>query len=423
LRVSRAERRVFDGTSDAALHPDLGVFLADLVRPYGFTLRDDLLARGSGHSYGEMGEALLGAVLPTGQPVDLIVLAFAMPDIWPERATASYLSHLCPGDPMAFAICDQGTAAAFTGLRLAREYARTDGCRRALLLIVEQAALHYQPALPHQLVQSHQPVQPHQTVPHHQTASPYQIALPHQAVLPHRLSLPHPPTQPYRPTQPYQPPVAVDIPARHAAVALLCDESGAARLDTVRQHAGVGLAQVATLLSAELADLAAGRTDVTLVIGRDLACLGADTTVVDEVRVAPAGQPSTAVWWELAGGLPTWTAQGRLVLLAEYDQALRYLCVSAIDAGATPQPSQPQPSQPQPGVQGPFSGPNPPGVPTAPGAPAVPGAQKPPGAPKPLGGQKLPGVPGSPGGPRPPGAPRPLGLAKPLAAYRLRPGP
>jgi hypothetical protein len=288
-RVSRAERRAFDGTSDAALHPSLRGFLADLVRPYGLALRDDLLARGSGHSYGEMAGALIGATVPADQPVDLLVLAFAMPDVWPERATASYLSGLCPGHPMAFAICDQGAAAAFTGLRVAREYARTDGCQRALLLIVEQAALHYEPAVPAAAV------------------------------------------------------------ARHSAVALLCDDTGPARLGVVRQHAGVAPADAGALLSAEVAGLSAGLADVTLIIGHDLACLaacGPGTSAlgvgdVTEVRVGPAGQPSTGVWWELAGGLAAWTAEGRRVLLAEYDEPLRYLCVSAIDASAIPPPGQP----------------------------------------------------------------------------------
>lgn len=42
---------------------------------------------------------------------------------------------------MAFAVCDQGAAAAFTGLRLATEYARTGGCRRAVLAEELAAAL------------------------------------------------------------------------------------------------------------------------------------------------------------------------------------------------------------------------------------------------------------------------------------------
>src|SRR5438552_2253667 len=93
-------------------------------------------------------ELLVLAAVPDGRPVDLLVLAFAIHDVRLGRATALYLSGVCPGEPMAFAVCDQGAAGAFTALRLVGEYARTAGCRRCLLLVVEQSALHYRPAGP-----------------------------------------------------------------------------------------------------------------------------------------------------------------------------------------------------------------------------------------------------------------------------------
>src|SRR6185503_4965240 len=56
---------------------------------------------------------------------------------------------------MAFAISDEGTAAGFTGLRLIREYARGGVYRRALLLVVEQAWLAYDPGVPVALPSGH----------------------------------------------------------------------------------------------------------------------------------------------------------------------------------------------------------------------------------------------------------------------------
>jgi hypothetical protein len=47
------------------------------------------------------------------------VLAFSPHDVQPGRQTAAYLSAVNPGAPMAFAVCDQGSAAAFSGLRVA----------------------------------------------------------------------------------------------------------------------------------------------------------------------------------------------------------------------------------------------------------------------------------------------------------------
>jgi hypothetical protein len=140
MRLVRAGRRGFTG--DAAVLADddhraqVTDYFADLVRPFGVAPVAEL----SGHSYGEMASALVAEVVPAAEPVDLLVLAFSIHDVWPGRATATYLSHVCPGTPMSFAICDQGSASPFTGLRVIRDY----GVRRALLVVVEQAALPYE---------------------------------------------------------------------------------------------------------------------------------------------------------------------------------------------------------------------------------------------------------------------------------------
>jgi hypothetical protein len=172
------------------------------------------------------------------EPVDLLVLAFAVPDVWPGRATATYLSDVCPGKPLSFAICDQGRTVAFTGLRLIREYVVSGACRRALLLVLEQATLHY-PA----------------------TGS------------------------------------AV-VPQCHAGVTLLCtgepDRDARRRLDPVLISPDVAPAQVPGLLAGQLA---AQVGPVTLVAGA-----GIDpATLPMRGQPVPAGQPYTGVWWELAG--------------------------------------------------------------------------------------------------------------------------
>lgn len=286
LRIRRSGRRAFAGSA-AEAEPGLRVFLADLVRPYQLKLREDLLAAGPPPSYGEMAGPLIGSVVPATAPVDLLMLAFTVPDGRPERATASHLSHLCPGQPMAFALCDQGPAAAFTGLRLAAEYLRDGVCQRALLLVTEQATL------------------------------------------------------------PYDPPAPAVLPERHAAVALLCEADQAAdgqpangsapgggpALVGTREHTGVAPGEAAELLADALARAAAGTVGPPVVIlGRELARLVRESGTgglppSGEVRVAPPGQPGTGVWWELAGEMTRWPA-GRRVILANYDPALRYLCLA-----------------------------------------------------------------------------------------------
>jgi hypothetical protein len=253
LGISRAVRCIFDGPSDLATDPDhaalLRVYLTDLLRPYGITT----VKEGHGQSYAQMAERVVDLAVPPDQPLDLIVLAFAIPDIHPGRAVATYLSQLRPGHRLAFAVTDQGSAAAFTGLRLIREYTHGGGCRQALLVVVEQA------------------------------------------------DLPYPPTAP------------ATVPAAHAAVGLFCTGSdGRARLAEVRQRPDADIADAK-------ADVAACATERLIVSGS----LGA----IDGARVAPEGQPGTGVWWALADELAT---PGRVVL-ADYDPALRYLSLAAVD--------------------------------------------------------------------------------------------
>ncbi|HEY1571664.1 MAG TPA: hypothetical protein VGG05_09995 [Pseudonocardiaceae bacterium] len=266
-RLARAARREFHGVSDLAFDPQLRLFLADLVRPYDLPLRDDLLDNGAGQSYGEMAADLIGQIVTADEPVDLLVLAFGIHDIRLGRATAAYLSDVCPGNPMAFAVCDQGVAAPFTALRLIGEYHP----RRALLLVAEQSALHYLPAGP-----------------------------------------------------------AV-VPDRHAAVALLW-EYGDPGCTVVRQHPDVSAQLAGSLLADDVAALAGDRTDVTLVLGGGLTAPPGVALAADTVS-APTGQPYTGPWWALAGGLAGWQAEGRRVVVAEYDPALRYLSTSGVDIG------------------------------------------------------------------------------------------
>jgi hypothetical protein len=148
LRISRSEHRIVDGSSALATDPAMRAYLTDMVAPYGLALREELIESGSGHSYGELAEPLLEAVLPDGAPVDLLVLAYGVHDIRLGRATATYLSSRCPGNPLAFAVCDQGTAAAFSALKLINAYAATGACERALLIVAEQPAVHYELAAP-----------------------------------------------------------------------------------------------------------------------------------------------------------------------------------------------------------------------------------------------------------------------------------
>jgi hypothetical protein len=292
LHLVRAVRRTFTGPAeflaDPANRARVGEYLADMARPYAREMPPDRFgeppAPALGHSYGEMAGALIG---PAGEPVDLLVLAFSIHDLRPGRQTAAYLSHLTPGAPMAFAICDQGSAAAFSGLRIAREYASSAGIRRALLIVVEQAAL------------------------------PYGCPVP--------------------------------LPSQHRGVAMLFGDGPSgdgpsgdgpsddgtvpqARLAGLRQRPGVPPGAVAGLAAADLNELAASHHETGLVLSAALAAAWTAPAAA-RVRVMPPGQPSTGVWWGLIDELTGDAGHPDLVVAADYDPDLGYLCLAGFDTG------------------------------------------------------------------------------------------
>lgn len=279
FRVRRAAARAFGGRSASSLDPDLRVYLADLVRPYRLALREDLLSTGAGHNYGEMAEELIRTTVSEDEPVDLLVLAFAIPDVRPGRSTALYLSSICPGEPLAFALCEQGAGTAHSALKLVHDYGRGGGFRRGMLIVLEQAAVHYEPA----------------------------------------------------PTRDGRPPV---IPTGAAAVALICDYVGAQGSVDIRQHAEQTPESAYALLGKEIAALGADRDQTVVILGSGLAQADLDTTGCRQVIRADPGQPFTGQWSALAEGLPGWTETGSLILLADYDSDLQRLSLSRIDPAA-----------------------------------------------------------------------------------------
>jgi 4-hydroxymandelate oxidase len=320
LRLVRAERRTFAGPADFLSDPGnraaVSTYLSDLLRAYppqpsqpSTSVEAPLVVSAAqGHSYGEMAQTLISAVTSADQPVGLLVLAFAVHDLQPGRATATYLSHLCPGSPMSFAICDQGSAAAFSGLRIARDYPTPTEGSRSLLIVVEQAALPYGDG----------------------TALPAQ----HRGVA---LLLENGPAGDGLAGRP-----AGNEPAADADIA---DEEiadgetgwpGPARLVALTQRPNLAAAEVAGQAAADLAELSTGHREVRLVLSRALAAAWPQQ-LSERVRVGPADQPSTGIWWQLLDELDALAEPGggrpSLLVAADYDPDLRYLCMIAVEPG------------------------------------------------------------------------------------------
>lgn len=142
LRIIGAHRRRYEQSSVTAQDARLPTYVSDMVTPYGLRYDNAPLAANQGQSFSEMCQPLIEEFVT--EPVDLLVLAFDLHDLRPGQATSIYLGHICPGDPLAFTVCDQGNAAPYTALRLIQSYVRTGAIRRALLLVAEQATLHYE---------------------------------------------------------------------------------------------------------------------------------------------------------------------------------------------------------------------------------------------------------------------------------------
>ncbi|WP_327287794.1 hypothetical protein [Streptomyces sp. NBC_01198] len=279
--VRRAVRLAFPGPAARSADPvhteRLRVYLADLLQPHGLALDEQAFGCG-GQSYGEMAEELIQRAVPPGESVDLLVLAYSVPDITPGRATATWLSHVCPGRPLALAVSDQGPAGAFTALRLVRAYAAGAGLARALLLLVEQPALPYPPAGP------------------------------------------------------------VALPAGAYGVALLL---GPPTPGDRRRPVALGPVSVRPRSAADLLPALAGAPGpVTALLGPAVAAASHPALAeVARVRTADPGRPATGVWWELVaelGGLPDRPDAPRRLLLADRTPAPAGLSLAAFDTVTDP---------------------------------------------------------------------------------------
>ncbi|SHM35186.1 hypothetical protein [Actinacidiphila paucisporea] len=280
--VRRAVRLDFPGPAALAADPvhteRLRVYLTDLLRPYGLALDAAALA-GAGHAYGEMAEVLIERAVPTGESVDLLVLAYSVPDIAPGRATTTRLSHVCPGTPMAFAVTDQGAAAPFTALRLIRAYAGR--LPRALLLVVEQPSLPYDSGIP------------------------------------------------------------VDLPATSSGVALLLGPPtpGTPTTPLGRVTTGPASAAQARTALAKFAGPATGADPLAepaapaaVILGSALAAQAPPLPGAPRVRTAAPGRPTTGVWWELAAELSAPPAEPAPLIVADHDPLSGTLSVAAFAA-------------------------------------------------------------------------------------------
>ncbi|MFI9760746.1 hypothetical protein ACIHFB_22685 [Streptomyces sp. NPDC051963] len=275
LRLSWLVGRTFSGGRPFLpdpVTPSLAQMQTDLVRPYPVEFRPELLERGERNTFVEMTQELLADLPPLEEPLDLVLVAHTVPDADPRRSASCHLADVLPGDPLAFNLSDQGTAAGFTALRLVSEYAAADAFRHVLVVLLDQRTFLYDTT------------------------------------------------------------GARDVPRQDCAVALLFGPEGRAGQPVTRQLADVAPDEVRTTLDAVLNEPAGAGAGgpVTLITGQGLDAERFGPGL--DVRPAPPGRPCTGPWAALADVLPEFTGAGpRRMVVAEYDRALRYLCTTTLD--------------------------------------------------------------------------------------------
>lgn len=278
-------------------------FFTERAAPYQaeFGVEIDTTLPGNHNSYSYLSTRLLAQL--TSEPPDLVVIAHALPDCGQSTSISGHVQRYLSGEPMIFAISEQGRTTAFTALRMALALARTGTYQRIAVLALDQGT----------------------------------IAFPPDPAL-----------------------TGLDFATDHT-VGLLLTSDGRDELTALRQLTGISAdssssgsadshSALTAILTTELVKSAVpaiADRELVFVLGDGLTDkkLGGELTEeLDRsadlaelyrgryrIRQAPTGQLCTAVWSELARELNRSDAAERTVVAAEYDRELGYLSLLRLD--------------------------------------------------------------------------------------------
>ncbi|MGW7085430.1 hypothetical protein ACWGH2_18355 [Streptomyces sp. NPDC054871] len=142
LRVVRAARHTVPGPG-VPYEPVASreEFFREMGAPYGAQFDREGYATSGRRTSVELAYGALDALGPltAGECPEVVVVGYASPDFDHAELVASCLKQRLPGEPLSFALSDQGVIAPFSALRVASEYARRCGFRRLLLMVVDQS--------------------------------------------------------------------------------------------------------------------------------------------------------------------------------------------------------------------------------------------------------------------------------------------
>jgi hypothetical protein len=118
-------------------------YLTEFLAEFGMEPDLELYAGGGGNSFTRMCGELLdgpGGALPT---LDVVLLAYHLPDLRIAEIAGGYLAHRCPGNPAAFSVAGQGVGAPFTALRILDCMRRSGALTDGAVFVLDQSTAAY----------------------------------------------------------------------------------------------------------------------------------------------------------------------------------------------------------------------------------------------------------------------------------------
>lgn len=135
--VRRSDRNL------CAFDEDMLEYYRDLLALFDVPYDEQRLRDGPNLSYTELAGSVLDVPDFPAQAPDLVLLAYAVPDLHPLRVVSAHVNTLLGGAARSMALSEQGLRSPYTALEVAAAFHRGGRCDRALLLVLEQTSLPY----------------------------------------------------------------------------------------------------------------------------------------------------------------------------------------------------------------------------------------------------------------------------------------
>jgi hypothetical protein len=127
-----AERNPYQADSELLGHQEL------LHASFGVPFSEDLLRQGANVSFVELAEQAIGRLPQPPRAADLVMLAYALPDLPQIKNISAHANFLLHGAGRSLAVSEQGSRAPYTALRISEAFARGGRCGSVALLVLEQ---------------------------------------------------------------------------------------------------------------------------------------------------------------------------------------------------------------------------------------------------------------------------------------------